>query len=122
MNPYEEQATRQLRNWEAEMQAHPSFSGKVSKNLQDRINRAIPEKVHNVITTSIREMTRGVFYGAGFLNPSPLEKASLREREHSVRGRSRFYRHEATAEGAVTGAGGSLLGREYCHPWLALQM
>src|SRR3546814_11615900 len=74
------------------------------------MNRAIPEKVHNVITTSIREMTRGVFYGAGFLNPSPLEKASLRVREHRVRGRIRFYRNAATAEGAVTGAGGILLG------------
>ncbi|HEY9561862.1 MAG TPA: EcsC family protein [Anseongella sp.] len=122
MNPYEEQATRQLRNWEAEMQAHPSFSGKVSKNLQDRINRAIPEKVHNVITTSIREMTRGVFYGAGFLNPSPLEKASLRVREHRVRGRIRFYRNAATAEGAVTGAGGILLGLADFPLWLALKM
>src|SRR3546814_4642051 len=106
MNPYEEQATRQVRNWEAEMQAHPSFSGKVSKNLQDRINRAIPEKVHNVITTSIREMTRGVFYGAGFLNLSPLEMASLRVREHRVRGRIRFTRIDGRAQAAVPGPGG----------------
>src|SRR3546814_7899569 len=86
------------------------------------MNRAIPEKVHNVMTTSIREMTRGVFYGAGFLNPSPLEQASLRVREHRVRGRIRFYRNAATAEGAVTGAGGILLGLADFPLWLALKM
>src|SRR3546814_17835873 len=86
------------------------------------IKRAIPEKVNNVINTSIREMTRGVFYGAGFLNPSQLEKASLRVREHRVRGRIRFYRNAATAEGAVTGAGGILLGLADFPLWLALKM
>lgn len=122
MNAYEEQAARQLRKWQAEMQEHPSFTGKVSKNIQDRINRAIPEKVHQVITTSIREMTRAVFYGAGFINPKPLEKASLRVREHKVRGRIRFYRNTAAAEGAVTGAGGILLGLADFPLWLALKM
>lgn len=122
MNAYEEQAFRQLRKWQAEMQEHPSFTGKVSKNIQDRINRAIPEKVHQVITTSIREMTRAVFYGAGFINPQPLERASLRVREHKVRGRIRFYRNTAAAEGAVTGAGGILLGLADFPLWLALKM
>lgn len=122
MNTYEEQALRQLEKWQAEMQAHPSFTSKVSGNIQGRINRAIPEKVHEVITTSIRQMTRAVFYGAGFANPEPLKNASLRVREHRVQGRIRFYRNAATAEGALTGAGGILLGLADFPLWLALKM
>ncbi|QEC51046.1 EcsC family protein [Anseongella ginsenosidimutans] len=122
MNTYEEQALRQLGKWQADMQAHPSFTSKVSGNIQGRINRAIPEKVHEVITTSIRQMTRAVFYGAGFANPKPLKNASLRVREHRVQGRIRFYRNAATAEGALTGAGGILLGLADFPLWLALKM
>lgn len=122
MNVYEEQAARQLRKWQAEMQAHASFTSKVSSNIQGRINRAIPEKVHEVITTSIRQMTRAVFFGAGFINPKPLEKASLRIREYRVQGRIRFYRDTATAEGAITGAGGFLLGLADFPIWLTLKM
>lgn len=122
MNVYEEQAARQLRKWQAEMQAHASFTSKVSSNIQGRINRAIPEKVHEVITTSIRQMTRAVFFGAGFINPKPLENTSLRVREYRVQGRIRFYRDTATAEGAITGAGGFLLGLADFPIWLTLKM
>lgn len=122
MNAYEEQALRSLQKWQAGMQEHPSFTNKVSKNIQDRINRAIPEKVHEVITASIKQMTRAVFYGADFVNPKPLENASLRVREHRVKGRIRFYRNTATAEGAVAGAGGILLGLADFPLWLALKM
>lgn len=122
MNAYEEQAARKLLKWQAEMQEHPSFSSKVSRNIQDRINRAIPEKVHELITASIKQMTRAVFYGAGFVNPKPVENTSLRVREYRVRGRIRFYRNAATAEGAVTGAGGILLGLADFPLWLALKM
>lgn len=122
MTIYEEQAARKLQKWQLEMQQHASFTSKVSSNIQGRINRAIPEKVHEVITTSIRQMTRAVFYGADFINPKPLLQASLRVREHRVMGRIKFYRNAATAEGAVTGAGGILLGLADFPLWLALKM
>ncbi|HYH56840.1 MAG TPA: EcsC family protein [Anseongella sp.] len=122
MNAYEEQAARELRKWQQEMQGPPSFTGKVSKNIQDRVNRIIPEKVHNAITASIKQMTRAVFYGAGYTNPQPLQNASLRVREHRAKGRIRFYRNTAAAEGAVTGAGGLLLGLADFPIWLALKM
>lgn len=122
MTIYERQVARKLWKWQVEMQKHASFTSKVSSNLQGRINRAIPEKVHEVITTSIRQMTRAVFYGADFINPTPLEHASLRVREHRVLKRIRFYRNTATAEGAITGAGGILLGLADFPLWLALKM
>lgn len=122
MTPYEELAARKLQKWQLEMQQHASFTAKVSGNIQNRINRAIPERVHDVITTSIRQMTRAVFYGADVINPKPLQHASLRVREHRVMGRIKFYRNAATAEGAVTGAGGILLGLADFPLWLALKM
>lgn len=122
MNAYEEQVRTKLLKWQREMQEHPSFTGKVSKNIQDRVNRIIPEKVHDAITASIKQMTRAVFYGAGFINPGPLQNTSLRVREHRVKDRIRFYRNTAAAEGAITGAGGILLGLADFPIWLALKM
>jgi hypothetical protein len=122
MSDYEQQVVNELTQWQKKMQRSPSLVGRLSKNIQTRINRIIPEKVHAAFTTAIKQMTRGVISGAGFITRDPLTSGSLEERENLVRERINFYRNTAAAEGAITGAGGILLGLADFPLWLALKM
>ena len=67
------------------MQAAPSFSSQLAKRFQNRINRAIPEKIHQGITAAIKQMTRAVFFGAagawgfGDVDPDVAVHGDLRE-------------------------------------------
>lgn len=104
------------------MQAPPSLFNALSKRVQTRINKIIPEKVHAVITTAIKQMTRGVIFGAGITTSRIPEGITLAVRENLVRERIKFYRNTAAAEGAITGAGGFLLGLADFPIWLTLKM
>jgi hypothetical protein len=122
MSSYEATVLHEVNAWKLRMQRKPSFTGRLAKKLQVRINRAIPEKVHVAITTAIKQMTRAVCFGAGFTTPQPLVTGSLEERETRIRERIKFYRNTAAAEGALTGAGGILLGLADFPLWLTLKM
>lgn len=122
MEEYEQRALTELAEWEREMRLLPSLVGELAKGFQNRINRAIPEKIHKAITTAIKQMTRAVIFGTGFITAGPLENASLEERETKVKKRIRFYKNTAATEGAVTGAGGILLGLADFPIWLTLKM
>lgn len=122
MSPYEQSAAEELASWKVRMQRPPSFGSLLIRRLQIRINRAIPDKVHEIITAAIREMTRVVLSGAGFTTARPLMSGNLEERELRVRKRIEFYRTAAAAEGAVTGGGGILLGLADFPLWLMLKM
>ena len=111
MTPYEDQAYMQLQFWQLKMLKKPSFTDRVSKNVQDKINTIIPEKVHEVITVTIENMIKAVLFGAKYTTGKSLEStASLQLRESLVKKQISFYQKTASLEGAVTGAGGILLG------------
>ena len=122
MTLYESHTTAELEVWKRRMQSEPSFTSQLAKRLQNRINRAIPEKIHVAITTAIREMTRAVLFGAGFTTRTPVRPESLETCEAKVMERIKFYRNTAAAEGALTGAGGILLGLADFPLWLSLKM
>jgi hypothetical protein len=92
------------------MQRKPSLLNKMSKGVQTKINSYIPEKVHNAITTAIRQMIKGVLFGAKFTTRKPAPVDSLQQTEDAVQRLIKNYRHTAAAEGGITGAGGILLG------------
>jgi hypothetical protein len=121
-NEYEQQAMGELSLWQKKMQSSTSWFGGLPKKLQARINKAIPEKVHAAITTAIKQMTRGVIAGSGFTTARPVAEASLEERETKVQQRIKFYKNTAATEGAITGAGGILLGLADFPIWLTLKM
>lgn len=110
MDVYEHHALHELRRWQHKVTRKPSIASKLSRNLQQRINRAIPEKVHQAITTAIKQMVRAVLYGSGITTREILTNVSLRDRELVVLERVEFYKKTAAVEGGVTGAGGLLLG------------
>lgn len=122
MTAYEAIAHHELHQWKLRMQRKPSFTGQLAKKLQVRINRVIPEKVHIAITTAIKHMTRAVCFGAEYTTPWPMGSGSLEAREIRIRERIKFYRNTAAAEGAITGAGGILLGLADFPLWLTLKM
>jgi hypothetical protein len=119
---YDQQAQDELARWQKRMQQKPSFLNRLSKQTQNRINRVIPEKVHTAITSAIKQMTRALIFGAGLSTPHPVIDMSLADRENKVRAIIRAHRNTATAEGAITGAGGLLLGLADFPIWLGIKM
>jgi len=78
--------------------------------MQTRVNNWIPEKVHKAITVVIKQMIRGVLFGARHTTAGPFLNASLQIREQLVLDKVNAYRKTAAIEGGITGAGGLLLG------------
>ncbi|MFD1469464.1 EcsC family protein [Hymenobacter caeli] len=99
-----------LHTWQQQMQRPPSRLDRFARRVQLRLNALLPERVHRAITAAIRQMVRGVLFGSTHTTRRPLADAPLARREAEVRARIRDYGTMATAEGAVTGAGGFLLG------------
>jgi uncharacterized protein (DUF697 family) len=110
MTPYEQAVQTELVRWQQAMIKPPSRFGRLSTNLQTRINRIIPDRVHAIITAAIKQMTRAVLFGAEFLNRAPVLGQTLTQRDAAVARRIEFYKKTSAAEGGVTGAGGFLLG------------
>jgi hypothetical protein len=107
---YEKNAFEELSAWQKQMLRKPSFLNNLSKKVQTKINTWIPEKIHKAITATIKQMIRGVLFGAKFTTADPLKDASLHTRELAVEQRIEFYKKTAAVEGGITGAGGLLLG------------
>ncbi len=110
MEYYEQQAYVAMKLWQKKMQRRPSLLSNLSKKLQVKINSWIPEKVHKAITVTIKQMIRGVLFGAKHTTAGPLLNSSLQQREEAVQKKIDFYRNTAAVEGGITGAGGILLG------------
>ncbi len=107
---YEEIADLELKLWQRKMLRRPSLFSNVSKRIQTKINSWIPEKIHKAITETIKQMIRGVLFGAKYTTAKPLLNMSLLVRENMVRKKIENYKTTAAVEGGVTGGGGILLG------------
>jgi len=110
VHSYEEIAFSELKMWQRKMLQRPSLFNNLSKKIQTKINSWIPEKVHKAITVTIKQMIRGVLFGAKYTTSKPLMNMSLLVRENMVRKKIETYKTTAAVEGGVTGAGGILLG------------
>jgi hypothetical protein len=110
MDRYQKDAVTQLLTSQKKMIRRPSLFNKLSKRLQTKINTWIPEKVHRTITVAIKQMIRGVLFGAKYTTAGPLRDKSLELRETAVQERIKVYKNTAALEGGITGAGGLFLG------------
>lgn len=77
MTPYEQAVRTELTRWQQAMQQPPSTFGRLSTAIQRRINRIIPQKVHAIVTATIKQMTRAVLFGAEFLSRQPVGAQTL---------------------------------------------
>lgn len=107
---YEQKVIIDLELWQKRMMRRPTLAGRLSKSVQDRINKWIPEKVHKGITTTIKQMIRGVLFGAEWITRDKKNMDSLEACDMAAEEKIKLYQKTAAAEGAVTGAGGILLG------------
>lgn len=107
---YEDIALRELRAWQGEMVSSPSLFNRLSKKLQVKMNSFIPEKIHQVITATIKQMIKGVLFGARQITKEISPFQDLQSTEEAVEKLIRNYKHTASVEGGVTGAGGILMG------------
>jgi hypothetical protein len=109
MTDYEKNTLQEMLKWQEKMQKRPSGLNRLSKRMQDKVNSIIPDRVHEVITSTIKQMTRGVLYGAGFITTRNVLFKSLETAEQAATARIAFYKKAGAAEGGITGAGGFML-------------
>ncbi|NIJ53665.1 EcsC family protein [Dyadobacter arcticus] len=109
LSTYEEKVTQDLLKWQQKMQKNPNLVDRTSKAVQDKINSIIPDKVHQAITATIKQMIRGVLTGAEFTTSPVLYGSNLEAIEKDVLKKINFYKNAGAAEGGIAGAGGFLL-------------
>ena len=110
MENYDDEVRKELLAWQKKMLRKPALFNNLSKKIQVKINSYIPEKVHNAITVTLKQMIRGVLFGAKVTTGSSLPYPDLESREIAVQKKINIYRQTAAVEGGITGAGGILLG------------
>jgi hypothetical protein len=109
-NIYNSAAQQQLKAWQRQMLSKPSLLNSLSKRMQTKINTWIPEKIHVAITATIKQLIKGVLFGAKHTTSEPLLNTSLQEREMAIEKKIENYKKTAAVEGGIAGAGGILLG------------
>lgn len=111
MDTYRWKVEEELFLWKRKMTKRTGLIGRTSKNVQTKVNGLIPEKVHQVITESIKNMVKVTLVGSNIKMKKrlPLE-LNLQERDELLQGKLTTFRKTAVVEGAGTGAGGILLG------------
>jgi hypothetical protein len=111
MNSFEITAKDELEVWKRKLLKRSGVLNRVTKKAQLKMNKIIPEKVHKVITDSIKNMVKVTLTGSKMtLNQSLKIPSTLQEKEELMKERLDVYRKTATIEGAGTGAGGIMLG------------
>ncbi|MCH6199539.1 EcsC family protein [Aquiflexum sp. LQ15W] len=119
---YDDIASAELNAWLTKTRKRPGFVDRLTKSTQEGINSLIPEKVHQVITYAIEKMVKGVLFGTKYITPSPFLASTLEEKENKVKKIIKLYQNTASAEGAITGAGGILLGLADFPAFLTIKM
>ena len=107
---YEQRARHELLLWKNRVCVKPSKAMRLSNQVQTVINRKIPKKIHDMISTSIKTMVEGVLNGSAYFKKADHAGKSLEEKEAIAQSMLNVYRRTAVIEGAGTGAGGLLLG------------
>lgn len=98
-----------MRKWQRDMQKQPRLFHRLSYSVQKKINSYIPEKVHNAITLSLKQMIKGILFGSRYISKTG-KCLDLEETKIRVTKLIRNYTRTAAIEGGITGAGGILLG------------
>lgn len=106
---YENRALSAALAWRERQKKQPGAWDRTTRATQDRINNIIPEPVHKAVTAVMKQMTRAIMTGSGWISGQPMTFGTLEEREQAVRDRIKVYRRTASVEGGVAGAGGFVL-------------
>ncbi|SKB26720.1 EcsC protein family protein [Parapedobacter luteus] len=119
---YRKRVLIELAFWQLKMTKKQPVGSVWAKNIQSKLNNLIPEKVHQAITYTIEKMVKGVLFGAQYTMASPRTYSSFQLREAYALRLIETYKKTASVEGAVTGAGGILMGIADFPALLAIKM
>ena len=122
MDSYQHYINAELGLWLYEMKKPSGLVGKLTQGFQGKVNQLIPEKIHKTITLAIENMVKVVIVGSNWIVPTVESTIPFKEREDKVRDRIKWYRNSASVEGAITGAGGILLGLADFPAFLSIKM
>lgn len=122
MDNYLHYAQAELSLWQYQLKKSPSILGRMTNGVQNTINNLIPDKVHQAVTMAVENIIKAVITGSSWIVPKAKAELTLQEREAKVKSRIKWYRNTASVEGAVTGAGGILLGFVDFPAFLSLKM
>lgn len=111
MNEYELKVYDELVDWKSKMNKRSGMLKRISKKAQVKMNEIIPDKVHEILTESIKAMVKTTLFGSQITTKkNQAEGLSLAERDELAQKKITIYQRTAIVEGAGTGAGGILLG------------
>ncbi len=111
MNEYELTVYEEVEEWKRKIMRRSGMMNRLSKKAQGKINEFIPEKVHEVMTESIKAMVKATLFGSQVTtNMDQARGMTLAERDDLARKKISTFQKTAIIEGAGTGAGGILLG------------
>jgi hypothetical protein len=111
MNEYELKVFGEVEEWKRKITRRSGMMNRLSKKAQGKVNELIPEKVHEVMTESIKGMVKTTLFGSQVTtNKNQARGLNLIERDELMRQKTAAYQKTALVEGAGTGAGGILLG------------
>lgn len=109
MSNYNEEVRVSLIRWKNKLRQPPGLFETASKGVQNKISSIYPEKYHEVMTSTIKQMTKAVLIGSEYTVTTPRINLSLKERDDLARDLSKKYKAVAMVEGAGTGAGGIVM-------------
>ncbi|MCM3767372.1 EcsC family protein [Neobacillus niacini] len=111
MNEYELKVYDEVQEWKRRITKRSGMMNRLSKKAQAKVNEVIPEKVHEIMTESIKSMVKATLFGSQMTtNRNQAEGLTLEGKDELVRKKISTYQKTAMVEGAGTGAGGILLG------------
>ena len=64
MTDYTTKVNEELQNWKRNIVKKSRLINRLSKKAQVKVNGIIPEKVHKVITESIKNMVKATLFGS----------------------------------------------------------
>ncbi len=111
MNEYELKVYEDVSEWKRKITRRSGMMNRLSKKAQGKMNALIPEKVHEVMTESIKAMVKATLFGSQMTtNKNQARGFTLLERDELAQKKMTAYQKTAVVEGAGTGAAGILLG------------
>ncbi|MER2089646.1 MAG: EcsC family protein [Sporosarcina sp.] len=111
MVDYTMKVQEELLFWKRKMTKRSGLISRTSKKAQLKVNGLIPEKIHTVMTESIKKMVKATLFGSNITTKKrPANGLSLYERDELFKEKLSTFRKTAVIEGAGTGAGGIMLG------------
>lgn len=105
-----QQLMQEALQWKMHFLRKDSMFERFSKRVQTKVNERIPEKIHTVVTESVKKMVEATMAGSNIITyKKDTSELSLSEKNELAKKTVASYQKVAAAE-VGTGAGGIFLG------------